>query len=266
LLTVAAAVLVTIYKPNRSINAFLLASDTTVPMSESDDPVESFDQERIEALVNNAEAVLKNKEQIELAIEQALDSELRFNNFDPLLQSVSGPLYGDVENEVRMLVSEALVNIIARYPSDLADHLSKNSEHGDELVDFLNRLEAKFRIKLQRRLNRQYKGNDWWSNIKTDSGFRSGQPIFHHEFTKDYEDRVVITSDAQNTLALSRHFLEQIHAAQGDLGEDVLDYISEDTVDEIVEMAQELAEAVEKYPDSIEIAESKAESVEDSSE
>lgn len=224
-------------------------------MSESEEIPESFDNEQIEALLSNVDGVLDNKDQIELGLEQSVDSGLRYNNYEPLIRSVGGPLYGDIEGEERSRVSEAILNITAEFPDQLAAYISENNEQGEELVIFLNKLEARFRIKVRRIVNRQTKGNDWWSNITSNSAFRGGRPVFYHEITKDYEERVVVSSDLQNTLVLSRHFLNQVEQSRNELGEDILDYVPEDVVNDIVEIAQDLVEAVEDYPESVELPE-----------
>lgn len=238
-------------------------------MSSSDETGEFFSDPLTDKLIEYSDEVVKNREKIVFGLEQSLNSDMRYNTFKPILNSVAGPLYNDIEGNDRMKVAEAILNITANYTEEIADYISEKNQNEANLVEFLNEIEARFRIKLRKMVNRQTKGNDWWSNISSDVGFRGGRPIFYHEITKDYDERVLITSDLENSLVLSHHFIRQVDGAQGELGKDVLNYISKETVDAIIETAESLAEDLEEYPDSVEITEEEAdekESVEDSAE
>ncbi|MFD1515137.1 hypothetical protein [Halomarina rubra] len=215
-----------------------------------------FDEERMETLREHLDAILDNKEEVRNVFEQTINTDLRFNELDTSLRYLSGVLYPEVEGEDSMVLAEIIVNAVVYFQPQFADTLLEKFEDGDKLVDFLTELESKYSVILTRRVNRHYKGNDWWSNVKTDSGYRSGQPIFHHEITKDYDERVLISSDPQNTLVLSKHFLQQVNSARDDLGEDILHYVNEETTKQLAEVAQELADAVSEYPESVGIAES----------
>ncbi len=210
------------------------------------------EEERIDILLEHSEDLLNQRKEIISVFDNTVASDLRFNNLDEFFRLLSGCLYGYVDEDDVSEVAEAIANTVVAYSTESADRLMEEGEDGEKLHSFLTELEANYKIHLERRTNRLHKGNDWWSNVKTEMGYRANKPHFRHEITKDYQDQVVISTDPQNTLTLAAHFLRQVLDARETLGEDVLDYISPELVQDVEELSSELADVMEEYPDDIE--------------
>ncbi|GGN96749.1 hypothetical protein [Haloarcula pellucida] len=216
-------------------------------MSESTNQDMIFEEERIDLLLDNADGIIEQKEEIRSVFEETIGTERKFNNFDLFFRYLSGCLYGKVDEEEQDDVTEALLNTVNAFSTDAADRLCENGEKGQKLFEFITELEVEYGVDLDQRTNRIYKGHDWWSNIRTQPGYRSGRPHFTHEIIKDYDERVVIGTDAQNTLVLARHLINEVENARTDLGEDILDYIDPELVRNINDLAEELEDAVVEY-------------------
>jgi|GEM_PF-2731430 len=216
-------------------------------MSGSTDQERLFEEERVDLLLEHSEGILEQRKEIRSVFEKTIGTDKKFNNFDTFFRYLEGCLYGKVDQDAQEDVAEALLNTINSFSHDAADQLREDGEDGEKLFEFITTLEVEYGLDLSQRTNRVYKGQDWWSNIKTQPGYRSGRPHFSHEIIKDYDEQVVIGTDAQNTLVLARHLINEVDSARTTLGEDILDYINPDLVDDICNLASELQDAMEQY-------------------
>jgi len=237
---------------------------TNGTMSEEGSELSPFEEEKLEILKEYATEILNRTEEIERVFDQTIDTDLRFNELDTTLKAISGVFHESVDPSDQMELSEAILNVVANFSPNIADKLIEAGGECQRLSDFFHKLEASYSVILSRRINRYYKGNDWWSNISTDMGYRNRSPILRHEITKDYDEQTVITSDPQNSLVFALHIIRHVNSARDNLGEDILDYISEETVNEIEEVGSELSEAIENYPTSSDGPDVEAVSVDES--
>jgi hypothetical protein len=168
-------------------------------MSGSSTEPEFIREQRVEVLLENSDGILKQKEDIRTVFDQTVDSELRFNNFDEIFDSLNRCLYSYVEEEEVTDVSEAILNTVLSFDSSIADDLIEDGENGKELFKFLTELEAQYRLPLRRTAKRMQVGHDWWRNVTTEPCYRSGRPMFDHEVVKDYEEVARFSCDAENT-------------------------------------------------------------------
>lgn len=216
-------------------------------MSKSTNQNRIFEEERIDLLLNNSDGILEQQEEIKTVFEKTIESDHTFNSFDLFFRYLGGCLYGKVDEDDLNDIAEALLNTVNAFSTEAADQLRESGKEGEQLFEFITELEVEYGVALKQKTNRVYKGHDWWSNIKTQPGYRSGRPHFTHEIIKDYDEQVVIGTDTQNTLVLARHLINEIEKARNDLGNDILDYISPQVVRDISDLAEELEDAVEEY-------------------
>ena len=230
-------------------------------MSANEDKSDPPRQDLIEDLIEYEETIIDNAEEIERAIEANLTGEKRTNNFDQFGDSVSAIIGPTVDNDEDInTIINSIFNALPQFNNEMAESLNESGA-SDELLKYLRSWRVQYGIEVNQRLNRFLKGQDWWSNIKTDVGVRSSQSHYHNELIIDYSDVVTFGSDTSGMLTLAHHFLSQVWNAQNQIGDDILRGINrerleniEDRVNTLIEEVDEMAED-EETSDELDVSE-----------
>jgi len=216
-------------------------------MSETEiETTDAFPEDLAEPLVENSTEIMANRDSIERVFENIIKTDKVFNNMEKLSGGLELALTPQVDqDEIGPLINGLISTIVNFDP----DYRSEFEEYGadEELVSFISDLKLRYGVELTQRLNREWKGRDWWSNIKTNVGVRSNRVYFRNELTIDFEREVDFNSGPESTLVLVDHFLRQITAAKNTIGEDILDSIRKEQVEEIHDHVSDLLEEIDEY-------------------
>lgn len=227
---------------------------------------ESFDQrdKEITTLVNNQDVLVDNSEDLKQSFESFFSSNLEFNDLGKHwnhMNVVLMPEFDDIDDLAD--TANSLINIIQHLDAEVIELLNKEGADED-LIALLKDLKLDYGHELDRQFNRLQKGRNWWSNIKTNTGFRSQRPNFQHELTIDYSETVVFNSDIQTTFILVDHFMKQLQSVPELVGDDALLEMDTDQIDSIIERLEDLKTDIQDYEEEIE--EISEDSIEDSDE
>ncbi|MCT9095293.1 hypothetical protein [Haloarchaeobius sp. HME9146] len=208
--------------------------------------------EKLYELAENSQIIIDQKEEISAAFEGGVSSDTEYNSLEPIAEQLLLALsvHQDVEPGSEELVDlmntliTAVMNLTQNH--ELIDNLREEGVSQD-LICFLSRLSNEHGRNLQKRLYQERRGPNWWNNIKTNIGLRSGRVYLEHEISINYENTITFQSGLNNSLLLTEHMLTQILNARNAIGEDVLRDIDLDRVQMIREDLDELESQVEEY-------------------
>ena len=169
-----------------------------------------------------------------------------FNNFDKFADNLDMILADDLSQGNIEPVINSLISVVLNCNREVRERLQEDAEN-DDLVRFVIDLNLDYGIDLEQRINRMWKGPDWWSNIKTDTGIRSGNAYFQHELTLDYDRQVTFNSNIESTFTLIEHLLRQVKASKNTLGEDIFSPFHKQQIEEVEEQAAEVLNDIEEH-------------------
>lgn len=219
-------------------------------MSEEHNTEMTTRDRQIELLKSNSGKIQQVFDDIEFVFEDVFgENKYKHNNYDDYSTTMRIMLSNQFEISKAMDISEAIINVVGSFDKEVKSELE---EEDPDLGSKISKLVAEYQLNVQRRSNIVNQGPDYWSNVKTEIGVRSNRPKHSHEFIRAHDNRVKIDSSMNGTLILAKHFLNQIKATKKTIGEDTLDYIREEDVGEIVEIAEEIREEVEQYDGTVE--------------
>lgn len=204
-----------------------------------------------ENLLEYEDTIITNSNHLKSSFGKFFESEFEFNDISKLWDNVGitlEPEFDDADDLGDVVT--ALINIVGNLDADAVTLLREKGAN-EELVDLLKELNFEYGYKLDRQFNRLKKGRNWWSNIKTNAGFRSQRPTFEHELTIDYSETVVFNSSPNTTLVLMNHFAQQLESAPELVGEDVLLEINKGLIEDVKDRLESLEEDIEDYEDEI---------------
>ena len=127
----------------------------------------------------------------------------------------------------------------------------RGKDADEELIKLIRDLKLEYGYKLDQEFNRAKKGRNWWSNIKTNAGFRSSRPNFEHELTIDYDRIVNFNSDINSTLILIDHFTRQLESAPKLVGDEALHEMDKNKIDKIMQRLDNIKEDISDYEEVV---------------
>lgn len=227
---------------------------------EVDDRYEERDKQ-IATLIEHEDILIENSEDILKSFESFFEAGYEFNDIGKLWTNVNVVIQPEFDDDDELAdTANALVNLVENLDAEAISSL-REEEADEDLVSLLKDMKLDFGYQLNRQLNRLRKGRDWWSNIKTNAGFRSQRPTFEHELTIDYSETVVFNSDINSTLILVDHFVRQLESLPKLVGDDALLEMDKNQIDTIIDRLDDLKDEIEDYEEEIEsIAEESANS------
>lgn len=209
-------------------------------------------KEEIAAIVEYQNILTENSEELHRALESFFESDFEFNDIGKLWTNVNlviKPEFDDI-NELAD-AANALINLITNLDAELIA-LLRDEGANENVISLLRDLNLNHGYQLDRQFNKMQKGRNWWSNIKTNAGFRSQNPTFEHELTIDYTDTVVFNSNIHSTFSLIDHFTRQLHSVPKLVGDDALLEMNKDQIDTIIDRLEEIKGDIEDYEEEIE--------------
>lgn len=241
-------------------------SDDNRPTTEIDDVTAERDNQ-VNILVENQEKIIGNSDELRNAFSSFYANGNELKNLDSLWEKIDivlRPEFEDID-ELADAVN-AVINNIANLDAETVTVLREQDAETD-LVDFITEMRLKYGTQLTRQFNRLQKGRNWWSNIKTNAGFRSQRPTFEHELIIDHTEEVIFNSNIDSTLVLVTHFVQQLDSVSEMVGEDILLEMDTEKISNIISILESLQTDIEEYEETIdEITDSQTDPSEDNSD
>jgi hypothetical protein len=213
----------------------------------SSDLPETLEEERVEDLLNHADLINDNYDEIEEVFEDVLNSERAPLKWDDFIGTLHTRLYDhlDEPHSVEDLAS-ALLNTVGNWKSDRHEKLK---EKDSQLASNLRVLSSKYGLPVTRRAQRINQGQKYWSNIKSSVVIRSNNPVHKHEITIDHDTILEIDSSINGSVILSRHLIQQVAEYPDVIGEDVISSVSRSEVERINDLSEEILELMDEHDD-----------------
>jgi prefoldin subunit 5 len=218
---------------------------------EVDDSYEERDKQ-ISTLVEHEDILIENSEDLLKAFESFFETEYDFNDIGKLWTNVNlviKPEFDDIDELAD--TANAFINIISNLDAEIVE-LLREEGGSEEIISLLRDLKLDHGYQLDRQFNKLQKGRNWWSNIKTNAGFRSQRPTFEHELTIDYTETVIFNSNIHSTFILIDHFTRQLQSVPKLVGDDALLEMNKDQIDTIIDRLEDLKSDIEDYEEEIE--------------
>lgn len=176
--------------------------------------------ENVENLVAHEDIIVERKEQIEKAIQSALDDPQTYNSPNHIFNNLeiaitSSPATDDFdENDWDDLTSAtvALVHTLIMKDTGMVELIDRE-DPTKEFQDFLINLILDYGSELQRLNFYHTQGKHWWSFIRTERILDEGQIKHKHFVTIDRRDEVEIDSSPFSDWVLVEHFSREIFQA-----------------------------------------------------
>jgi hypothetical protein len=220
---------------------------------EEDSSLDEESVELIETLVDNEEAILENRSGVIANFEENVGTEDLVDVFVTLGSGLDKTLRLSIEDDdERTDVINGLYRILLNYDSGAGDVLFEKSDNS-EFISLITLLSSRFTRKFRQKANRQSRGRQWWSDVKTNIGLRSGEFYLENELTIDMEHIVTFTSALTGQVTLSDHFVEQISRSKNEFGEEVLESVNKEAVERLSENVEELLEDMNQYEEEYDV-------------
>jgi len=204
-----------------------------------------------EDLIEYEDIITENSKHLTKSFGKFFESDYEFNDLSKLWENIRitlEPEFEDIDDLADVV--NALVNTVQNLDSETVV-LLREKDASEELVKLLKELNFDYGYRLDRQFNRLRKGRNWWSNIKTNAGFRSQRPTFEHELTIDYSETVVFNSSPNTTLILINHFAKQLESAPELVGEDVLLEMNKGAIQDVIDRLEKLEQDINDYEEEI---------------
>jgi hypothetical protein len=220
-------------------------------------------ERQIATLIEYEDILVENSEDLMNAFGSFFESNYDFNDLGKLWSNVNIVIKAEFDDLDEFAdVANALINLVTNLDSETISELREEGANED-LVSLFKDLKIEYGHKLDREFNRLQKGRDWWSNIKTNAGFRSQRPTFEHELTIDYTETVVFNSSIDSTFILIDHFVRQLESVPKLVGEDVLLEMDKEQINDVIGRLESLKDDIEDYEEEIESITEESESTGD---
>lgn len=213
----------------------------------SSDLPETLEEERVETLLNHADLVNDNYEEIDDIFDDVLNSDRKPLKWDDFIGTLQTRLYDQLgeDHSVDNLAS-ALLNSVGNWNPDSHE---KVKEENEKLASNLRTLASKYGLPTTRRAQRINQGRKYWSNIKSSVVIRSNNPVHKHEITIDHDNILEVDSSINGSVILSRHLIQQVADYPDVIGEDVISLVDRSEVEKIHELSEEILELLDEQDD-----------------
>jgi hypothetical protein len=151
------------------------------------------------------------------------------------------------DSEEREELVNAIFSLIMNYGYD---NKSLTNEH-EQVAKFLREFNMSYGSDINRQMNKLNQGERYWSNIRTESGFRNNNPKFSHQIVIDKSEMVEFDSSVSATTTLVSHFVNQLYSAPSEFSEDVLLEFNVEAMESIRDRIEELIDDIEEHEEEI---------------
>ncbi|WP_137289032.1 hypothetical protein [Natronorubrum halophilum] len=213
-----------------------------------DSEVTSF----IDTFVKYDNEILSVKDKINSCFISIFKEDREIKVFNELGNELTTVFVSVIPEEAREDVINAVYSLVLNFEAGSFDYLQDKTGN-DELIQFVVGLRTKFGLDFKKETNKFFRGERWWSDLKTNMGYRSGQVYFDNEVVVAMEDRMNFTSDLHGQVILSMHFIEQITQAQNQLGESIIEDINKSAVEDLEESISDLLKDIEDYEEKYDV-------------
>lgn len=200
--------------------------------------------ETVENLKEKEEIIRKNKGLIESSFETSAKNQSIPGGLTDSLEVIFHSEF-ESQDEKWELISgliAAVTNLDRVYLEEMEGYLD------EEIINFLKSLSVRFSEDIDRSFKEENLGEDVWDSVKTEISYRNDSLLFRHEIDK-LEGKVSVNSAIEGELRLVNHILTQVLDSTGLVGEDVLDMINEESLEDIEDKLDRLRNKVDEYQD-----------------
>lgn len=209
--------------------------------------------QNVENLVAHEHIIVERKDQIEKAIQSALDDPQTYNSPNHIFSNLeiaitSSPATDDFdEDDWDGLTSAtvALVHTLIMKDAGMVELIDQENP-SKEFQDFIIGLILDYGSELQRLNFYHTQGKHWWSFIRTERLFDEGSVKHKHFITIDRRDEVEIDSSPFSDWVLAEHFIREIFQAAVSPDVDIEEIMDIDRLNQIRQHVFAFEEAVKE--------------------
>lgn len=227
-------------------------------MSSDGTSQEAIPPSQKETLIQYDERIVGEKDNVIDLFDSMLSKDTLPDKIDPIGDRLSWILSSEEQStEETNDIINAILNTSINFGVEVRQELQE-IEVDEELIEIFEYISINHGTELERQANRRTKGADWWSNISTSVVSKNGGAVLSHEFTVDMDKKVTIANNMHGSHLLVRHVLEQTKSARNIIGEDVLENVERDLLEDIQETVDDILEELEEFEseEEVEVSES----------
>lgn len=216
-------------------------------MANSQDSGEDYLIRIIRELGQYEDEILSHRDLIDTALKEQLDEHPTISDSETLIRGLSLLLEPQLDQEVAYEVGSNLYSFLV-LTSGIGREEFDRTDVSREFFKFLQELRVKHQLGAQKIHFTARQGENYWSNMETDFVFRQPDDEIgmNHTLGVGHEKKFELTTNLNSNLQIAAYFLEQQERAQELFSLVAANQIDKDTLDQLVEMVEELQRKVEK--------------------